>query len=752
MNFDALRRFHPAILRPVWVFAATFAAALPVLACGPFLPNSILQGGDGALLRAYYSNFRFELDRIKVPPAEFKAVLARNGHASETFDSELADLRDALARSGLSSSSGGVIFEEFQAVRERLRAHAEARDEWQHRAAFYRSEDSAPAKPVLAAVGIPAGLPGEFADYLAGSVAFFADEIGSARAAWERLLARPEAERPCRSTWAAFMLGKTWLDSDPAKAIDCFRQTRALAKAGFKDALGLAAASYGWEAKAELARGRVGNAIRLYLLQDQTGDPTALASLRMVMRRIFTPPREGLMSLARDPLTQQAVTACLVSVRSFSYLDSPEDTNLVIEQWLEAVEQAGIETVASADLMALAAYQRGLFEVAERWLARADPGLAMVQWLKAKLLLRAGKVDEAAKLLAQVVRLFPKEGEAVPPILNEEWNADSPLRSAMGELGVLRLARRQYYEALDILLHSGYWIDAAYIAEFVLTADELAAYVERQWPEPEGEPAEPHADSEFSDYGRFDQQGELRPKETRPRLRYLTARRLARLERWDEAMDFYPARWKPRLTAFLAALDRGRDPASSAEVRAQALWDAAQIARHEGMELFGTEVEPDWTLVGGQYELGAVSELRLALPIEEVSPKWSNPRAWGVQMKLVSSTPDEKRRIRSHEPSPNFRFHYRYLASDLAWEAVRLMPDNTEETARVLWTAGTWLKNRDPQAADRFYKALVRRCGQTPLGQEADRLRWFPKTPDVQLAEELPEAEVAPEVVSEPLE
>ena len=27
---------------------------------------------------------------------------------------------------------------------------------------------------------------------------------------------------------------------------------------------------------------------------------------------------------------------------------------------------------------------------------------------------------------------------------------------------------------------------------------------------------------------------------------------------------------------------------------------------------------------------------------------------------------------------------------------------------------------------DRFYKALVRRCGRTPLGALADRLRWFP--------------------------
>ena len=54
-------------------------------------------------------------------------------------------------------------------------------------------------------------------------------------------------------------------------------------------------------------------------------------------------------------------------------------------------------------------------------------------------------------------------------------------------------------------------------------------------------------------------------------------------------------------------------------------------------------------------------------------------------------------------------------------------PDNSDETARILCTAGSWLKNRDPQTADLFYKALVRRCRKTALGTEADRKRWFPQ-------------------------
>jgi hypothetical protein len=60
------------------------------------------------------------------------------------------------------------------------------------------------------------------------------------------------------------------------------------------------------------------------------------------------------------------------------------------------------------------------------------------------------------------------------------------------------------------------------------------------------------------------------------------------------------------------------------------------------------------------------------------------------------------------------------------WECARLLPDNDPLAASALWHGGDYLKVNDPQAADRFYKALVNRCWELPVGQEADRLRWFP--------------------------
>ena len=144
------------------------------------------------------------------------------------------------------------------------------------------------------------------------------------------------------------------------------------------------------------------------------------------------------------------------------------------------------------------------------------------------------------------------------------------------------------------------------------------------------------------------------------------------------------------------------------------MWEAAQLARYKGMELMGTEVEPDWySLDKGDFELEASSEIRAKPSAAEVVPP----------------TSDERRRLARHS-EPRKRFHYRYMATDLAWEAAELMPNESDETAKVLCEAGSWLKKRDPRAADRFYKALVRRCGSTSLGKKAAELKWFPKLRD----------------------
>src|SRR5439155_390530 len=150
-------------------------------------------------------------------------------------------------------------------------------------------------------------------------------------------------------------------------------------------------------------------------------------------------------------------------------------------------------------------------------------------------------------------------------------------------------------------------------------------------------------------------------------------------------------------------------PGAAPADAAAALFEAARIARYEGMELLATTVEPDWQVFEGSYALESDVKLRLSAAAAALTP-----------------TADERARLAQHGVAPEQRFHYRYVGAELAWKAAALLPNNHAETARILCTAGTWLKYRDPPAADRFYKALERRNRKLPLGHSADANRWFP--------------------------
>ncbi len=273
-----------------------------------------------------------------------------------------------------------------------------------------------------------------------------------------------------------------------------------------------------------------------------------------------------------------------------------------------------------------------------------------------------------------------------------------PERRTAGELALLRLSRRDYTKALDLLLRGGFWSDAAFVAERVLTPDELLAYVAKAWPA--GDNDKSATDSARREFPK--------PSES---IRHLLARRLTRIGRWKEARRYYPKSLRAVLGRYVQGIRAGHDPKRTPDQRAASLWQAARIARHYGMALLGTEGTPDGAVYYGNF------------PVPSVGAELASR----TEAKLAPATPDEQQRIVRHKVRPEKRFHYRYTATDHAWSAAALMPDQSDKTARVLCIAGTWLKNRDPKAADRFYKALVNRCGKTELGRQADKLRWFPK-------------------------
>jgi hypothetical protein len=673
----------------LFLSTAILLGAAVALACGPDLAPWIL-GGDANVLQgptAYYSR-----EIQKLAPAgtvfpepgdvDMSAVAARRTAAADH-----ADLDKALTEMGLPAGQRQAILLRHSTVRDAVD---------QYRNPIVTPEYETAPEPLPESVSVPEGLPDEFADYMRGAVQYHRQHYPEAAEAWEHLLSRPEKQRRYRSTWAAFMLGKVYLRGDRggrAKAVEWFQRTRKLAKDGFVDSLGLADDSYGWEARAERDRGHLDKALALYYNRALAGDPTAAASIRIAGRAALEAGPDVLVAVAKDPDAREAMTV-FVLAPPYSYDSLPESDGDAAD-WLAAVKAAGVTQVKAADRMAWAAYLGGDFEAAGQWLDKA-PGTPIASWIRAQLLLRDGKLSEARSLLEKVGDSLA--GGPPPPDGEIEFgpSLDAPFATrdrARAEEAVVRLTQKDYAAALDLFAKSGYWTDAAYVAERVLTADELKGYVDRL-------PKEAPPKSWETGWS------PLATDQIQPALRHLLGRRLVREGRVAESVPYFPEALQARTRALASELDKAAGARLSGLERARAGFRAACITRKGGLTLQATEGEPDWAEYGADYDLGSLADLR-------------------KEQKIFAPSPDELARAARHQAQPNQRYHYRYHAADLAWQAAQLLP-NGDEKAGVLATAGNWIEALDPKAADRFYKALVRCCGATELGQAAEEERWFP--------------------------
>ncbi|NNE90469.1 MAG: hypothetical protein HKN23_02380, partial [Verrucomicrobiales bacterium] len=229
-------------------------------------------------------------------------------------------------------------------------------------------------------------------------------------------------------------------------------------------------------------------------------------------------------------------------------------------------------------------------------------------------------------------------------------------------------------------------------------------------------------------------------------LRYITARRLARDRFFKDARGLFPEDLVPVFDLYVKNYRIFRDPSNPEPERAEAGWLAAQIHRFYGMELFGTELGPDHTCYQGDF--GGWSDLmEFRLRIDQPdrimaatrhyrNPKnddanreswrWTREEAKPPPEVIPAPTPGEIWRHRNYAKLPNvYRWHYRHVAADLAWEASLLMPGESEKTAQVLNIAGSWIKANHPPQADVFYKSMVRRNRSTATARHADDSRWF---------------------------
>jgi hypothetical protein len=687
--------------------------------------------------------FFWELE-VKRLARDFKPTEKRVLATTEREPADKSEAPPQLSRSDITAEADVKDF--ALAIKEgQLKPVDPAKATQQHDAA--RKFLSAPAG--TRSGPLPEEFASEFSDYHRGALAYSlgSEHWAEAKTHWEGLLKRPAEERHYRTVWATFMMGKIALKSGDSGAVKWFQQTRALAKEGFADSLGMAADSYGWEGRSEWKQGHPEKAAPLFLTQLALGDESAVVSLKALipdrtsvegMLNYGEEPDEAqaltdeqkraqekktmvaLKAAANDPLLRRLETAHILATEAgivpFSGGSEAAHVNRCA-RWLAVIKEAKPDKVEDAEYIGWVAYTNGDYKGAAHWLELGRSESPASCWLRAKLQRRAGKLQDAVKSMAQawqgIHRLTPYTGwtwtseprdEDHSYTYNGEGDDWSFEASISGDLGALHLARADFVEAMDIFLKGQLWNDAAFIAERVLTTDELTKYVDQM-------PATaPDTRTE----------GDVDPAE----LRNLLGRRLVREDRYEAAARYLTPPYDKLLQTYVKSLKNGADTKLSKADRAQAWFTAAWLARYDGMELMGTEVAPDVFVMGGDFEITDLAKQRQSGKYQTVVYDEKGEKTVTAPL-LLKPSKQELQRLAKNKIVPDVRFHYRVIAGALALRAAGLLADNSEELADVVNKAGLWVKERDEKVADSYYLVLKKRGSQTTIGRAALEKRWF---------------------------
>lgn len=573
-----------------------------------------------------------------------------------------------------------------------------------------------------------------------------------------------------------------------------YAKPRTLAANGAPDPEGLAVASFGDEALTYLQNKQTGKqcdyrsflnstpcaaaiapadlrqAINLYAQQAARGGNSGLQSLRFIAVWALE-GKARVASLIDDPLAQRLLVAYALAREGDIVNDQPPSafeyyggydnsygptgyadaargdkgikSNPALVSLVEAIQQRGIDHVAGADRLAALAYRVGRYDFAGTLAAREHSALA--SWVSAKLALRRGDTAAAVQAYAQASKAFPTADASVEP-------AGALL--IKGEQAVLTLSRGQYVEALGYLFDAAsrqdksgldddsvsevaYGSDMAYIAERVLTTDELKHFVDSRVPA-SAVPPMPASNAGADAYYALHQTAA-------DSLRYLLARRLVRDGRIDDALPYFPADNDPRYSTFSweggqttrkqlqlrklardygAALDEAQHAWLSAN-RAHGWFDAATLAKQYGMELMGYEQGPDYHDVDGAFAGGSGRSGVIGARGSGASnagaasaPDTPDTPAARAEADLAGPfvTADEKRRYAASESKPLVRFHYREIAADYIAKAADGLPPRSQAFAAVLCRGTDWTHNDDPARALAFYQRYVKEGAYVDFG------------------------------------
>lgn len=668
------------------VLGLVMLAGSTVLACGPTFPNTYLMfGQEGKVLRL--PSFRIK-NSIETSATKLPRHRESRGW-SQTSNANHADMFKALD----GHERQEELTEKYVALHRAMKIQYDGSEKTSR---FYDNSRQIEGRFDLSAhEDLLGSIPIEFRFYTYGSDAYRAKQFEEAIIHWKKIVNLPGEERQFRGVWAEFMLGKAALHLDPKTAGEHFQAMRKMVQEDYPDPLELRSSSLGWEALGERNAGNYVRAAALYKKQIETGSPqdarTAFESIGSVTSS----------ALSERPIRDELLADPLLGDLMLTAISNGGGRLIQGEEWINYLDEHRHSEVISKHVLSIAArsYRSGRLEDASAWIDRYEGDSPYGNWIRAKLALRDGDQDKAVRLLQESIDSFPVD--------EGEYRLSRASRIEADQ-GVLRLNRKEYSKALTLFLKSGYERDAAYIAFYVLTVDELKDYVESH-PENQKEKVN----------GVYDTYQSI------PSTRKILAIRYARDDNWIEATKYYSGYSQEKVSKLLKFKKRAEETSRSQRVRAKAYWSAAYTMYHNGHAITGIHPTYHSQVLIGRFSLGQSHESRM---------KTTRPRPFGnandFLAEILLASEDEKARIEASHKHWELQFHSRYEAANLLWECAELLPDNDPMTARAfVRRGGDLLKAQDPQAADRFYKALVNRCRKLPIGQAADDKRWFPKEP-----------------------
>lgn len=746
-------------------------AAAVVIACGPDFPLQVLDDRAGTLKQTPANSFAYEASHL---------LKAGDQLLAHENDSAI----DPVSKASAADNADAAFMTAPQ--RAQLKSIRALKD---GDATYAQGAGLPPAVRLYAAAAV---------DYQSGDVSLSA----RAQQRFQAVLDLPKAEGDWRAVWAAYMLAQTHAQAmqgagntpavERAKAAQAYALARARANAGASDPNGLAVASYGEQARLALVK-RGGAvmcgyldfvnampcadevtpadlrlAVQLYAEQAARRSDSAVQSLRILAGWALSDP-ERAQKLISDPLAQRLlVSYALARIGDMSgdnpdtpaeydsynggYVDAARGqknarVNPVLSSLVAALQKQGLAHIADADRVAALAYRSGNYALAQTLAERQSSALA--SWVRAKLALRKGDLAGAAQAYAEAAKAFPQADASVEP---------ASLGLIKAEQSVLTLSRGQYVEAFDQLykvtqasqreqkngslshpLYSDYSGDTWYLAERVLTVDELKTYVDKYAaatptpPLPQPLPAA------------YDQQYyawmSAHPPQLADYLRRLLARRLVREGRVAEALPYFPddqdlryahiemnyadgksslATWRHRAVAkaYGEALDDARH-AWRAVSRAQAWYQAATLARQHGLEIMGYDQAPDYASLDGMLGFGpgrnAPGDFFADTKKSNAQQSPEQRAAADLPGEFVSA--DERKRYAASESKPNTRYHYRNIAVDYIMKSADELPPRSQAFAAVLCQGSSFVYY-DAALAPVPYRRYVKQGAAVPFAAD----------------------------------